>query len=324
MKKFKVVVTDYTYETLNTEKKILSQLDVDFNDYHYRTEDEVIRVAKDCDVLVVQFAPITRRVIKSLTKCRMIVRYAIGVDNIDLEAATEQGIYVANVPDYGIDEVSTHTVALLLSLARKLPESFKMVRDKKWDYSLVKPLRRTMGTQLGLVALGRIPSAIARKMSGFGMNIVAFDPYVSKEYADSLGVRLVSFDELIAASDYVSIHCPLTNETRGMFNMSVFEKMKKAAILINTARGPIVNERDLAIACGKKIISAAAIDVTEKEPIAHDSPLLQLDNVFITPHISWYTEESIESLKTKLAEEIVRVLKGNVPVNLVNKAVLNK
>ena len=322
MKNFKVVVTDYNYESLDIEKKILSQLDVDFRSYHYITEDDVIKVAKDCDVLVVQFAPITRRVIGSLEKCRMIIRYAIGVDNIDIKAATEKGIYVANVPDYGVDEVSTHTAAFILALARKLPQSYQMVKDKKWDYAAVKPLYRTRGKRLGLVALGRIPFEVARKMTGYGMEIVAYDPYVKNDRADQLNIKMVSFDELVTTSDYISIHCPLNEETRNMFNMSVFKKMKKTAALINTARGPIVNEHDLAIACQEGIISAAAIDVAEKEPISQDSPLLKLDNVIITPHMSWYTEESIESLKIKLAEEIVRVLKGGIPVNLVNKEVL--
>ncbi len=322
MDKVKIVVTDYTYESLETEKKILSQQNVEFCDYHLKTEDQVIEAAKDCSVLVVQYAPITRKVIESLKNCKLIIRYAIGVDNIDLEAATECGIYVANVPDYGIDEVSTHTVAMILACARKLSETFDTVKSKLWNYALVKPLHRTLNTRLGLIGLGRIPSDVAKKMSGFGMDIVAYDPYAKKDYAQSIGVELVSFEELVTTSDYVSVHCPLTEETRGMFNASVFKRMKKTAILVNTARGPIVNEKDLIDALKNGEIAYAALDVMETEPIPHDSPLLGMKNVILTPHIAWYTEESIESLKTKLAEEIVYVLNGNVPKNLVNKEVL--
>lgn len=321
MNKFKVVVTDYTYQNLDIERKLLSQPDIDFLDYHVKAEDEVIAVAADCDILVVQYAAITRKVIERLTKCKMIIRYAIGVDNIDLQAATERGIYVANVPDYGIDEVALHTVALLLAAARKLPQTIQTVCDKKWDYSLVKPLHRMRGGRLGLVGLGRIPCDVAKKMSGFGMDIVACDPYTDKARAEEAGVTLVSFDELVCTSDYISIHCPLTDETRGMFCKEVFQKMKNSAILVNTARGAVVNEIDLAEACASGEICAAAVDVTEKEPISPDNPLLKLENVIVTPHLAWYTEESIDTLKTKLAEEVLRVIRGGAPVNLVNKVV---
>lgn len=322
MRKFKVVVTDYNYQNIDIERRILDQPDIDLIDCHCRTEEEVIMVGSDCDVLVVQFAPITRKVIESLTQCKMIIRYAIGVDNIDLKAATEKGIYVANVPDYGIDEVSTHAVTLLLAAARKLPQTISFVKENRWDYALVKPLHRTLGSRLGLVGLGRIPCDVAKKMSGFGLDIVAYDPYADQARADVAGVRLMGFDELIETSDYVSVHCPLTDETRGMFNRQVFLKMKRTAILVNTARGAVINEADLAEACASGEICAAAVDVTEKEPISPDSPLLKLDNVIITPHMAWYTEESIDSLKTKLAQDVLRVIRGEPPVNLVNKEVL--
>ncbi|MEG1269243.1 MAG: C-terminal binding protein, partial [Oscillospiraceae bacterium] len=213
MKKFKVVFTDYTYQNLDIEREILNHPDIQLFDYQFRSEDDVISVASDCDILVVQYSSITRKVINSLTNCKMIIRYAIGVDNIDLEAATEKGIYVANVPDYGIDEVSTHAVALLLAAIRKLPQTIHDVHNSKWDYSLVKPLHRTKGTTLGLIGLGRIPCAVAKKMGGFDLNIIAYDPYANKLAADAAGVKLVDFDYLIRTSDYISIHCPLTNET---------------------------------------------------------------------------------------------------------------
>lgn len=325
MDTFKVVITDYTYETLDVEREVLSQLDnIELRDYHYRTEEEVIRIARDCDVLVVQYAPITRRVIESLKRCRMIIRYAIGVDNIDLQAATEQGIYVVNVPDYGIDEVSTHAVCLILAAMRKLLQTVDDVRSGKWNYALVKPLHRTMGSTLGLVGLGRIPSSVAEKMSGFGMKILAYDPYVSQSQADALGVELVDLDTLVQNSDCISIHCPLNAQTHHMFDINTFRKMKPSAFLVNTARGAVVNEEDLIVACQTGLIAGAAIDVTEREPIPTDSPLLQLKNILLTPHIAWYTEESIVSLKRKLSEEIVRLAHGEIPINVVNKELLKK
>ncbi len=320
---FKVVVTDYTYETLDVERKVLSQIkNLELCDYHYRTEEEVMQVTRDCDVLVVQYAPITRRVIENLDRCRMIIRYAIGVDNIDLQAASERGIYVVNVPDYGIDEVSTHTVCLILAAMRKLPQTIRDVRAGKWNYALVKPLRRTMGSTLGLIGLGRIPSSVAQKMAGFGMRILAYDPYVSQSHADALNVELVDFDFLIRNSDCISIHCPLTAQTHHMFDISVFQKMKPSAFLVNTARGAVIKEEDMITACETGLIAGAAIDVTEKEPVSADSPLLLLDNVILTPHIAWYTEESIVSLKQKLSEEIVRLAQGKTPINVVNRELL--
>jgi len=322
MDRFKVVISDYNYESIEIERRIIGQTGAELLDFQCRTEDEVIQVAADCDVLIVQFAPITRRVIEKLEKCRLIVRFAIGVDNIDLSAATDYGVCVANVPDYSIDEVSTHAVCMILAAARRLPESIRSVRSLTWNYAAVKPLHRTKGTRLGLVGLGRIPTEVARKMAGFGMEIVSYDPFVSQQHADSLGVQLVTFDELVLSSDFISIHCPLTEETRGLFNLSLFRKMKRGAFIINTARGPIIRELDLIQALEERLISGAALDVLEKEPMDFNNPLLKMDNVFITPHMAWYSEESIQTLKTRVAEEAVRVLQGEQPLNLVNKTVV--
>jgi D-3-phosphoglycerate dehydrogenase len=321
MKKFKVVVTDYAYQDLEEEKGEISKVNAEIYDNHCKTEDEAIAIAKDCDALIVQFCPITKKVIDSLEHCKLIVRYAIGVDNIDIDAATKKGIYVANVPDYCTDEVSTHTVAMILAMSRKLVQTVNIVRNGEWDYALMKPMYRSSGSCLGLIGLGAIPTMVAKKMKNFGMRIIAFDPYVSDENARKSGVQKVDFDELVRTSDYISIHCPLTDETRKMINADVFRKMKNTAILINTARGQIVDEAALIDAIREKEIGGAAIDVMEKEPIARDNPLLTFPNVIITPHIAWYTEESIHTLKQKVGEEVVRVLSGNAPKNLVNKSV---
>ena len=325
MGKFKVVVTDYTYEDLDVERSVLAQRpDIEICDYQFRKEEDVLKITGDCDVLVCQYSQITRRVIENLQNCKMIIRYAIGVDNIDLEAAGERGIPVVNVPDYGVDEVSTHAVTLILAALRKLPQMLKSVRERKWDYALVKPLYRTKGSTLGLVGLGRSPRDVAKKMSGFGMKILAYDPYAPTERAQALGVDLVGMNQLLAESDVISIHCPLTPETYHLFNLETMKKMKPTAFLVNTARGGSVDGGDLAKACAEGIIAGAAIDVTENEPISKDDPLLDLDNVMVTPHMAWYTEDSIISLKEKLATEIIRVYDGVEPVNIVNRFALKK
>lgn len=276
-------------------------------------------ITADCDVLVTQYADINREVIENLAHCRMIIRYAIGVDNIDLAAASERGIPVVNVPDYGIDEVSTYAVTLLLCAARKIPQTIDMIRRAEWNYAITKPMYRTAGKTVGLIGFGRIPRAVAKKLSGFDMQILAYDPFVSEESAKELGVKLVSFEELVCQSDYISVHCPLTAQTHHIVNEDVLRAMKKTAFLINTSRGATVDTEALYRACRDGEIAGAAIDVTEQEPLPAGSPLRTLNNLIITPHIAWYTEEAIATLKEKLAQEIIRVYEGGQPVNIVNR-----
>lgn len=321
----KVVITDYWYETLENEKRILSELDgVVLEAHHCKNEEALCGLVKDADAVIVQFAPITRRVIQSMERCKVIVRYAIGVDNIDLDAATEKGIYVANVPDYSIDEVSNHAIALMMALAKKLIPLAASVKQGKWDYTVTKPLYRMRGQTLGLVGFGRIPYMVAEKMRGFGLKIVAYDPFVNPEIARKLGVELVSLKELLEISDYVSVHCPLTKDTYHLLSEPEFHLMKPSAILINTARGPIIEEAALVAALRQGEIAAAGLDVLEEEPIRPDSPLLRMDQVIVTPHNAWYSEDAVATLQCSVAEEVARVLTGNQPKNLVNKAVLEK
>lgn len=319
MSEFKVVIVDYYYETLDEERKEIGKLDATLEDYHCKTEDEVIEKAHGADAIIVQFAPITRRVIESLDKCKLIVRYAIGVDNIDVKAATEKGIWVANVPDYGIDEVSNQTILLLLACARKLFPLVTDVRKGNWNYTIAKPVHRIDGSVLGLVGLGRIPSLIAAKMRPFGVRILACDPFVKPEAAAEVGVELVAFDTLLEQSDFVSVHCPLNDQTRGMFGCEQFRKMKKSAFFINTSRGGTVNEVELIEALRTGAIAGAGLDVCEQEPVVPDNPLLTMDNVIVTPHVAWYSVEAVKSLQQKVAQEVVRVLSGNLPLNPVNR-----
>ena len=304
---------------MDIERKILARPDIELKDYQYRDAAHVKEITADCDVLVTQYADINREVIENLAHCRMIIRYAIGVDNIDLAAASERGIPVVNVPDYGIDEVSTYAVTLLLCAARKIPQTIDMIRRAEWNYAITKPMYRTAGKTVGLIGFGRIPRAVAKKLSGFDMQILAYDPFVSEERAKELGVKLVSFEELVCQSDYISVHCPLTAQTHHIVNEDVLRAMKKTAFLINTSRGATVDTEALYRACRDGEIAGAAIDVTEQEPLPAGSPLRTLNNLIITPHIAWYTEEAIATLKEKLAQEIIRVYEGGQPVNIVNR-----
>ena len=318
MNKQKVVIVDYYYENIAQELEVMRQLGADLADYHCKTEDEVIAVAADCDAMICQFAPITRKVIESLTRCKVIVRYAIGVDNIDLKAAEERGIYVCNVPDYSIDEVSNQAIALLIDCAKKLTYLANQLKLGNTSYTVVKPLYRMSGKTLGLVGFGRIPRLVAQKMAGFGLNIIAFDPMINEEAARELNVTPVTLDELLERSDYISVHCPLTDGTFHMFDKKSFAKMKENAIFVNTARGGVVNEEDLVWALENHVIGMAGLDVTETEPIPVDHPLLKLDNAVVTPHAAWYSEEAVKSLQLKVAQEVARVLSGQLPKNPVN------
>ena len=315
----KIVITDCDHPSVEIEREVLSEIDPEFILAQCNTEDEVIEVAKDADGIINQYAPITRRVIESLKRCKVIVRYGVGVDNIDVEAATEHKIIVANVPDYCIDEVSTHALALILACARGITLLDRKRRAKRWDFTLAKPLFRTQGKTLGLFGLGRIGRMVAQKASGFDFRIIAYDPYVSK--VDG-GIKLVEFSQLLPDSDFVSIHVPLTAETRHSFGENELKKMKKTAYLINTARGPIVDEKALYQALKNRWIAGAALDVMEKEPPDWNSSLLQLDNLIISPHIAFYSEESYVELKTKVAQAVLSVLKGELPRPIVNPQVV--
>jgi len=318
-------VTDYEYESLSLERGIIESLGAEFVDtFQCKTEDEVIEAARDADGLIVQYAKITRRVIDNLEKCRVIATYSIGVDKIDVQAATERGICVANVPDYCLEEVSDHTLTLLLALARKLCLANSAVKEKFWDYKVAKPIYRIKGKKLGLAGFGNIARRVAEKSAGFGMEIIAYDPFVKPEQAARWNARLVGFDELVAESDFISVHVPLSEKTQYMFNIDIFRKMKRTALVINVSRGPVIKEADLIKALQDRLIAGAALDVAEVEPIDRSNPLLAMDNVIVTPHYAWYSEESAQALQRGAAEQVAQVLQGYYPTNLVNRELLGK
>ena len=309
-----VAVADSVFPSLDPAREVLARIGAELQLAAQPTPEEILRIAADADALLVTYAKITADIIARMSRCRIISRFGIGVDNVDLAAAAAKGIAVTKVPDYCLDEVSDHAMALLLSLVRKIPSSNAQVHAGRWEMKAVVPIHRLRGTVLGLVGFGRIPQLVAPKAKAFGLRVVACDPFVPPEVFARAGVEPVDFSQLLAQSDYVSIHAPLLPETRGLFNEAVFRQMKPGAYIINTARGPIVDELALAQALEAGRVAGAALDVMPNEPPV-GSPLVGRENVIITPHTSFYSEESLVELQRKAAEEVVAVLTGKAPRN---------
>jgi len=313
-----VVITDSGYKSYEIEREVLAPLNVNLVIQQCQTEDDVIALARDADGVIVRLQPFTDKVMSSLPKCRVVGRYGVGVDNIAVKAATRHGIAVGNVCDYAVNEVAEQALALLLSCARKVTGHDKLIRAGAWDIGQKDPIHRIHGRTLGLIGLGRIPQMLVRKVAGFEFDVLACDPFISEEDASKLGVRLVDLDTLLAESDYISVHAPLNEKTRHMINESALRKMKPTAILINTARGPVVDIQALYRALKEGWINSAGIDVHEQEPVPKDYCLFELENVVISDHAGWYSEESIMDLQRGAAEAVLAVLKGGWPKFLVN------
>ena len=289
-----------------------------------RDADRVLEHAADADALVMSWVPMTRAVIGQLQRCRVIARFGIGVDMIDLDAATERGILVCNTATYCLDEVSNHAMGLLLMLNRGLLQDVDALRAGGWFRSASVPPRRLAGQRLGLVGLGNIGRLVARKARGFGLEVVAYDPYLRGRETEMNGTPLVDLDELLAWADIVSVHCPLNASTHHLLGERELALMKPTAFLINTARGPIVDEPALVAALAEHRLAGAGLDVFETEPLPTENPLRQLDNVILTPHsASWSVESSAECRRVAV-EHVVTVLRGGVPSDVVNRAVLDR
>src|SRR5579864_8571745 len=312
-----VAVTDSVFPNLDPAKAVLSKIGGELRLAPEPTPEGILSVAREADAVLTTYAKVTVEMIQQMTRCRVISRFGIGVDNVDIATATGQGIVVTKVPDYCLDEVSDHAMALLLALIRKIPSANTRTQSGKWEMRAVVPIHRLRGTVLGLVAFGQIPQLMAPKAKAFGMQVVTYDPYIPDDVLKRAGVDRVEFDELVRISDYISIHTPLMPATHHLFNADVFGRMKPGAYIVNTARGPIIDEAALAQALDQKQIAGAALDVMEKEPPG-SSPLFGRDNIIVTPHTSFYSEESLVDLQTKAAEEVVRVLTGQAPKNPVN------
>jgi D-3-phosphoglycerate dehydrogenase / 2-oxoglutarate reductase len=309
-----IAVTDSVFPTLDPAKAALARLNPTYRMSKSVNADDIVAVAKDADAVLVTYAKLTREVLTQFTRCKAIGRFGLGVDNIDLPTAKEKGIAVNYVPDYCIREVSDHAMALLLSLIRKIPLSNKLVQSGRWEMPAVVPIRRIEGTVLGLIGFGHIPRLVAPKAQAFGIKVIAHDPFAKPEVFKAANVESVDLDTLFKTSDYVSVHAPLLPATRGMMNAAAFARMKKGAYLVNTARGPLIDEPALVAALDSGQIGGAGLDVVAAEPLAKDSPLLGRDNVIISPHTAFYSIEALNELQTKCATDVARVLNGEKAV----------
>jgi D-3-phosphoglycerate dehydrogenase len=309
-----IAVTDSPFPSLDPARAALARVDPELRMAKSASADDIVAVARDADAVLVTYAKLPAELLRQLTRCKAIGRFGLGVDNIDVKTAAELGITVTYVPDYCMHEVSDHAMALLLALARKIPLSNTLVQGGRWEMPAVVPIHRLVGRVLGLVGFGNIPRALAPKAKAFGLRVVTHDPYLSPDALVAAGVEGVSFDRLLEISDFVSVHAPLLPATRGLFNADVFAKMKKGAVLINTARGPLVDEEALIAALDAGQLGGAALDVVISEPLAKDSKLLGRDNVILTPHTAFYSVEALVELQTKCAADVARVLSGEPPV----------
>jgi D-3-phosphoglycerate dehydrogenase len=322
-KRLQVVVLDDGYESYTTEQSILAEIGATVILKPCHNDAAAVAAALvDADAALVRESPVTAAAIAGAQRCKAIVRYGVGVDGVDRVAAAGRKIYVANVPDYGAEEVSDHAMALLLAVARYVVRRDRDVRNGAWNVSCQEKMYRIAGRTLGLVGYGRIARTVERKMRGMGIGLVLVtDPYLNSgdKLADKLAVEPVDLKTLCMESDYISLHTPLTEETRHIIGKREIGLMKPTAILINTARGPLIDEAALIDALQRKAIAGAGMDVFEHEPLPADSPLIKLDNVVLSDHTAWYSEASVEELQSKAAKEVLRVLKGEKPLHWVNR-----
>jgi len=296
-----------------------------------RTEDEVIAAAHDADAILTHSIPVTRKVIGKLEKCRLIHDTGTGYEGIDVEAATEYGICVSNVADYAAEEVSEHAMALIVACARKLVRLDKAVREGKWSSSnrggfrsILPPMFQLKGQTLGIIGLGAIGRLVVPKAQGFGMKVIGFDPYLPADEFKELGVESVTLDDLLAQSDFISLNAPSTDETRGLIGLEQLKKMKPTAYIINCARGELLDTEALCTALSDGAIAGAGLDVITGEMLETDDPLLQFENVIITPHTAYYSQNVLPEIKRRTFEQLEQVFRGEWPTYLINHDVKEK
>jgi D-3-phosphoglycerate dehydrogenase len=310
---------------MDVEKSVLSTLPHKLVPSHGLESAESRAVLREADALMVTLQRVTAEVLDAMPKCKLVSRLGVGLDSIDLKAAEERGVWVANVPDYGIDEVSTHAMALLLAQLRGVAPLVQSTRSGAWDASPAKPIRRFRGQTVGVLGFGRIGRAFAEKALGFGVRVIAHDAWVSAADMRAVGVESVSLDELFMQSDFISLHAPLTEESKHVVNARTLALMKPDAYLVNTARGGLIDEAALLEAIRGGKLRGAALDVLTSEPPRADDAalqgLLREERVLITPHVAWYSEDAMIDMRAKGSEEVVRVLNGGTPRCAVNRPV---
>jgi D-3-phosphoglycerate dehydrogenase len=326
MSNYTVYHTDIATSTFGDypiERDVLAQIGAELRLIEpNKTADELCGLLHDADAIIVSKAPITAAVLDSMPNCKVVVRYGVGLDTLDLDAAAERGIICAHVPDFCAEEVSNHALMLMLAVVKKTVVLDRWVREGLWRPQPLSPMQHLHGQTLGLIACGNIARAFARKAQALGMQVLAYDPYADLAQLDALGIKLVTeLDELLAQSDIVSVHAPLTAETHHLINAQALAKMQDSAYLLNTARGPVVDEVALIDALQTGQIAGAGLDVFEREPLPADSPLTSMDNVVLTPHSASYSDYAFRLLSRRVAESVVDVLQGHWPRFVANPAV---
>ncbi|WP_224270920.1 C-terminal binding protein [Haloprofundus salinisoli] len=316
----RIAVSQADFPDANVEERVFTEAGI--NDVvvgSATSEDELVELAAGADGLLVQYAEVTESVLDMLSELSVVSRYGIGVDNVDIEAASGRNVAITNVPSYCEAEVATHALSLLFTLARKTAQYDRSVKSGTWDWKVGRPIEALPGKTVGFVAFGKIPRTFVELTSGFDFEYLAYDPYLDEDTLAEHPVESVDFETMLAESDVVSIHAPLVDETYHLFGADAFKRMKSSAFLLNTARGPLVDEAALYDALEAGEIAGAGLDVMEEEP-THDSPLFERDDVVVTPHVAWYSESSSDELRRKAAENLVRYLNGDTPHGFVNEA----
>lgn len=320
----KVLITDYVWPNLDAERKVLEDAGFELVVAPDSSEETLAGLASDVDAIMFCFAQVTEKVLRSAPECLIAARYGIGVDNVDISVCTELGIVVTNVPDYCIDEVTEHTFGMVMALNRRLMPHSTAVKSGGWSsVALDQPMKRMNGATFGVIGFGRIGRSVGSKASALGMNVLAYDPMLQTGQ-DVDGARSVTLDEVLGESDFISVHVPLTDETRGMIGKQQLASMKQGAIIVNPARGGLIDEFALADALASGHLAGAGLDVMEPAPPSEDHPLLKQENVIITPHTAFFSQASTLELETRTAQEVVRVVNGQQPQNFINPGVAGK
>lgn len=320
MAKFKVVMTDDRHKTYEEEKKVLESIGAEVIIANLNTVQEVIDECKDADGIMCNLSPMPAEVIEKLEKCKIISRYGVGYDNVDGAACSKKGIYLANVPDYCAEEVSDQALALMMACARKVARRDAQVRAGQWNVGKADPIYRIAGKTMVFLGFGMIARTLYRKIKGFDFGrILVYDPFLTAETIQSMGAEKAEWEEALKEGDFISIHMPLNDKTRGLIDAKAFDLMKPTAIIVNTSRGPVIDEAALIEALQNKKINSAGLDVHTKEPMDKDNPLMKIENCVLTDHVGWYSEEAMSELKRKVAENVRDVLMGGMPKYPVNK-----
>jgi D-3-phosphoglycerate dehydrogenase len=312
--KHRIAILGTRFGQPDIERAELSTLGVEFVLGAATSAEDLVDVAEGATAILAGSPPMFgREVLAQLPACRAIVRYGVGIETIDLEAATERGIIVANVPDYCTEEVATHTVALILACARKLLPAHKAATGGQWQVTAVRPLFSTEDQAVGIIGFGKIGQAVARKLRPFGFEILVYDPYIDDETLAEHSAKAVTSSELFTRSDIISLNAPLNDDTYHLVDEQTLDQMKPTAFIVNTSRGGLIDEEALARALDQDKIAGAALDVMEREPVPRDHALLNSDRILVTPHVAWYTLQSTERMRRLASREVARVLRGEWP-----------